>query len=70
MDPRLNRVIHRSADRYWNVANNIIDLAEPLRAGDPALFTGDVAGADELAEDALQLPAADVQCPANLFEVH
>jgi len=70
LDPRLDRVIHRSADRYRNVANNIIDLTEPLRARDPALFAGDIAGADELAEDALLLPAADVQYPANLFEAH
>ena len=70
MDPRLDRVIHRSADRCRNVANNVIDLTEPLRAGDAALFTGDIAAADELAEDALLLPAADVQYPANLFEAH
>jgi hypothetical protein len=41
-----------------------------VRIGGPRLLAGDVAGADQLAENALQLLAADAQRPADMVKAH
>jgi len=56
--------------RQRHVANNVVDSAETVRIGGPRLLAGDVAGADQLAENALQLLAADAQRPADMVKAH
>jgi hypothetical protein len=56
--------------RQGHVANNVIDFAETVGIGGPRLLAGDVAGADQLAENALQLLSADTQSPADMVKAH
>jgi hypothetical protein len=66
--PRTWRRVHWLERRQWHVANNVVDFAETVRIGGPRLLAGNVAGADQLAENALQLLAADPQRPADMVK--
>lgn len=51
-----------------HVAYDVIEITETMSRHEALRFPGDVAGADQLAEDALELLAADLERASDVFE--
>src|SRR5215472_5088276 len=48
--------------------SDVIEITEAMSGHEAPRFPGDVAGVDQLAEDSLQLPAADLERACDMFE--
>ena len=62
--PRTRRLIHRRR----HVTNDVIDLTEPMSVDNSLRLACDVAGGDQLSEDALELLAADQEGSPDMIE--
>ena len=51
-----------------HVAHDVIEITEAMSVHEAPRLPGDVAGADQLAEDSLQLPTADLERACDMFE--
>ena len=66
--PVNGQVFHTARQSQRRVAHDVIEITEAMSVHEAPRLPGDVAGTDQLAEDSLQLPTADLEPACDMFE--